>query len=644
MSATEARANASAELRHMLQDDEELLWRGTPNRRRLMTDALKVLVPVLVPLGMLGVFVLFIAGLAVEASGGDPISILPLFGGGAVVVFLLAVGGVFWVATRRYNHAEYAATDRRLVSFSGAFGRDASSVDWESVRDLEVSVGGIDGAFGTGTIHVATEGRGDVAFRYVERPHELAAALDRVRSGEADRVELSDASTETTTSVDTSSAAPSAAGAGVGTGTGVGSGAAASTADSGTGWEFGEKRQTDSSTPTTRVAGPGADDVSATLEGLLRDGEELRWHYRPPKRTYLLQSLVGAVLAGLVVWSIFYGMFVVVPVMADFAPLVESMLGVSATVAVAGGWVAVQGVWLAVMTAGAWQAKDRLEFAATDQRAIKVGGFVGVDTSAIEWENVTDVEGERNLMTRLFGTGNVVVRTGGRGSTYDGGGVRFGPLVDPMAALERVEAVRRGEDDGEPILVAGSGGAGDVSDLSVGTTSVESLSSQAHGMLRDGETLLWRGKPSVVPYAVPHLVGGLVLAGVGAVAVPYLGLFGVFMVLAGLSTAGKRTLSYRNVEYVATDQRVLWFGGAIGRDASSVDWSDVQDVEVDVGPFDGPFDTGTLRFSRAGRATPGERADAGGDREDAFAGVQFKRVPAARRVAEVLEQGRRAAE
>jgi hypothetical protein len=136
-------------------------------------------------------------------------------------------------------------------------------------------------------------------------------------------------------------------------------------------------------------------------------------------------------------------------------------------------------------------------------------------------------------------------------------------------------------------------------------TAIESLSRQARGMIRDDETLVWRGKPSVVPYVGPPLVGGLLLAGVGAVAAPFLGLFAVVLSLAGLSTAGKRALAYRNVEHVATDRRVLSFGGAVGRDSSSVDWSDVQDVKVDVGLGDGPFDTGTLRFSRAGRATPG---------------------------------------
>jgi membrane protein YdbS with pleckstrin-like domain len=186
------RAGATDELRHLLREDEELLWRGTPNRRRLVVDAVKAMIPVFVALGMIGVFVLFVAGLAVEASGGDPLSILPVFGGAAVVVAVLVVAVGLWYANRRHEYAEYAATDRRLISFGGGFGRDSSSVDWESVRDLEATVGGVDRAFGTGAIHVASKGRGDITFRYVERPHELAAALDRIRTGESQELEFGD--------------------------------------------------------------------------------------------------------------------------------------------------------------------------------------------------------------------------------------------------------------------------------------------------------------------------------------------------------------------------------------------------------------------------------------------------------------------
>lgn len=629
MSEHSRRAGATDELRRLLRDDEELLWRGTPNRRRLMVDAVKAMTPVFVALGLIGVFVMFVAGLAVEASGRDPLSILPVLGVAAVVVAVVVVAVGLWYANRRHEYAEYAATDRRLISFGGCFGRDSSSVDWEGVRDLEATVGGVDRAFGTGTVHVATEGRGDITFRYVDRPHELAAALDRVRTGESQAMEFGDQPGAPESSVEASSPTGTAGGSRTG-----GAGETDNSApDAGAGFEFGERRAGEDTGPAERVAGPDAEDVSETLEGLLRSGEKLQWHYRPPQRTYLRRTMVGSLLAGVIIWSLFYGLFVGGPVLAEFGPLVESLLGVPAVVAVAGGWVAVQVVWLVVMGLAAWNAKDRLEFAATDQRAIEVGGFVGLDTSAIEWSDVTDIEIKRNLMTKQFDTGSVRVQTGG-------GGVRFRPVVDPMPALETIEAIRRGEFTGEPVLVAGSGDDDALAGMEAQPTTVESLSRQARGMIRDEETLVWRGKPSVGPYVGPRLVGGLLLAGVGAVAAPFLGLFGMVLSLAGLGTAGKRALTYRNVEYVATDRRVLSFGGAVGRDSSSVDWSDVQDVEVDVGLVDGPFDTGTLRFSRAGRATPGERADAGGDGEEAFAGVQFERIPDAHRVAEVLERGR----
>lgn len=603
---------ASPELRRLLQESEELLWRTTPKRGRLLVDGFGALLPVLFVLWMFGVFVTFVAGLVVEANGGDPLSILPAVGAVASVVVLVAAGGAFWVAKRRYDNAEYAVTDRRLVSFSGAFGRDASSVEFDSIRDLEVSVGGIDSIFDTGTIHVATEGSGDLTFRYVERPHDLAAELDAVRSGDATGIDTFETPATTANSTPASSADAQT--------------------EAETGWEFGETNWSTSS-QTERHVGPGAEDVSETLLGLLRGGETLQWHYRPSKRLYFRQTMLSALLAGLLVVSIFYALFVVLPVLSDFGPLVESFFGVSATVAIAAGWVTVQTLWLVVMALAAWSVHDRLEFAATDQRVIKVGGFVGVDTSAAEWADVTDLEIKRNLMTRVFDTGNILVSTGGTAR------VRFGPVLEPLTHLNRLEAIRRGEAEETPILVAGETPSG-ISDTPAGTASVDSLSSHARRMLRDGETLVWRGTPSLVPFLVPSLLGGATLATLGTLAVPVLGLFGGVLAFVGIASAGKRALAYRNSEYVVTDQRVMSFGGAFGRDASSVEWSDVRNVETNVGPLDGPFDTGTLRFGRAGGSTAAERADTGNG-NDAFPGVTFERVPDARRVAERIERGRR---
>ena len=98
-----------------------------------------------------------------------------------------------------------------------------------------------------------------------------------------------------------------------------------------------------------------------------------------------------------------------------------------------------------------------------------------------------------------------------------------------MPALDTIEAVRRGEFTGEPVLIAGWGDDDALAGVHAEPTTAESLSRQARGMIRDDETLVWRGRPSVVPYVGPRLVGGLLLNGVGAVAAPFLGLFGAVL-------------------------------------------------------------------------------------------------------------------
>lgn len=615
---SDRRDAASDRLRELLRDDERLRWRGRPLRRRLLADVVRLVVPVLVVVSMVGVFVTWMVGLAVEFRGGDPTAVFPAVGAGAVLVVLLVVLAGLWVANRRYERAEYAATDRRLVSLTGAFGRDTSTVDWGSVRDLEVSVGALDGLFGTGTVRVATGGDGGVALRYLERPHEVASRLDSIRSAADPTGESRAADAPVAGPAPQSTTEPDRGQGGV----------------AGTGSAAGPTRRREWG---TREAERGAADVSATLEGLLRDGEALLWHYRPPERMLLAEYVVRGLLSGLLVATVFFGFAVGLPLYLEFRPAVESALGVDALAAIAAGWVAVLLLWTLALVGGAYRVSGRLEFAATDRRAIKVGGMVGPATSSVEWRHVTDVELDRILVSKLFGTAAVVVRSGGDGSTARGGGVRFGPVADPETALARVEAVRRGETDGAPILVGRTRSTGPAVDA----PDPGALSPGARRMLRDGEALHWAGSPALLPFAGPAVVGGAALAAAGV----FLrsngwGLFAVFLVLVGAGTAAKRLLHYRNAEYVATDERVLSFGGALGRDASSVDWADVRDVEVRTGPFDGPFGTGTLRFSRAGAATPAERRRTGGEDRSPFTGVRFQRVPDAHAVAETLERRR----
>lgn len=166
----------------MLDSDEDLQWFGKPHWRRMLLDLPRVAVPILVVLGMVGVFVAFNAALLLEFYGvyGGPV--WPAAVGAGIVVLVCVFGGLYAIARRLYAHAEYAVTDERLIRFGGALGRDYSAVDWRTVQDLEVAVDGLDRLFDTGTIQTVTAGSGGLTFRYVSDPYELVSDLETIRT------------------------------------------------------------------------------------------------------------------------------------------------------------------------------------------------------------------------------------------------------------------------------------------------------------------------------------------------------------------------------------------------------------------------------------------------------------------------------
>lgn len=155
-------------------------------------------------------------------------------------------------------------------------------------------------------------------------------------------------------------------------------------------------------------------------------------------------------------------------------------------------------------------------------------------------------------------------------------------------------------------------------------------SGDLEALLREGETIRWHARPRASPIYLSFLVKGAVI---GLFVVPWIG----FMLVAGVGLdVGSRPVQVglgliglyvlgvlaaarqrvHHAEYAATDQRLIQFGGIVGRDYSSTTWDKVRDVEVSVGVFDKPFDTGTVHLTVAGTGGP-----TGG------AGVEFAFIP-----------------
>lgn len=139
-------------------------------------------------------------------------------------------------------------------------------------------------------------------------------------------------------------------------------------------------------------------------------------------------------------------------------------------------------------------------------------------------------------------------------------------------------------------------------------------------ILGEDEELDWRTKPKKSAFLAVNIVkilGAFVLVGIFGSSM----VFGIGMVVFGpqLGTAISGVLTigilgifvwlvfhaYDLAEFAVTSNRLIQFGGIIGRDYSTVRWEDVQDFEVDVGIIDKIFGTGSIIARPAGAVNTG---------------------------------------
>lgn len=109
-----------------------------------------------------------------------------------------------------------------------------------------------------------------------------------------------------------------------------------------------------------------------------------------------------------------------------------------------------------------------------------------------------------------------------------------------------------------------------------------------------------------------YLVGGLLFAAAVTLAV----VVGCCYLLA--------CRTHALAEYAVTDRRLLRFGGLVGREYSAVHLGDVEHLEVDVGPIEARYGTGSVSAVTAGDG-----------------GVEFSHVRAPYDVLETVESVRR---
>jgi len=170
----------SAELENLLQSDEQLEWVVQPRTKaRFVTlGVVAAIVGVFLGLFAGGFFGVFIA--AALDSGW---AFLVVFLVGLVGVPMLLVGLVALLSFK--YKMEYAATNNRLITYGGSFGRDLDSVPVEKVQDAEFDVGMVQNFFDVGTATIDTDpGVESMQFSSVDNPSEVATAITKLAQRE----------------------------------------------------------------------------------------------------------------------------------------------------------------------------------------------------------------------------------------------------------------------------------------------------------------------------------------------------------------------------------------------------------------------------------------------------------------------------
>jgi uncharacterized membrane protein YdbT with pleckstrin-like domain/RNA polymerase subunit RPABC4/transcription elongation factor Spt4 len=444
----------------------------------------------------------------------------------AAVTFVLVV---VWsmrthVARWLFGTTEYAATNARLIRFGGVFGRRFSSIPLEGVQDTQYDISTTEKLFDVGTVTVDTEkGYERMAFPYTRSPADFAREANSLASR---------ARTEGTPSL-----------------------------GSKTTYEPGEGIVTE-------------DPADGLLDNVYPD-EDLLWVVRRDKTSRLLTDAPGMVVSALLVGGVFgaiafgavYGLTQSVPSATPVG------LGVGGVVAL-----------LTFVLSAVSYYFGATQYAATDRRIIEYDGRFGKHFESIPLTGVQDAEYHVSFAENLFGVGTVTVDTDRGYETMALSNVPNPPdVAREISRLAGSEIAHRSAVDPAEVSVADG-------------VDTETPSEEFRQNVHDDESITWVVTPDKNARLMKNVVQGIPGAAVAGVLVG--GIAGIFaagalgpqlaVVVGAIVFLGVIALAlfatvkqylFDKTEYAMTDDRLIDYSGAFGRELSSVPLKGVQDAE-----------------------------------------------------------------
>jgi membrane protein YdbS with pleckstrin-like domain len=167
-----ATTEPDAELTENLYPDEELLWVVRPDR----TTRLVAKLPHLVYKVVLWSVIVGTAAFYFADS-----SAVAMLAGGLVAGYLLFSGGKSVALEFIYGTRQYAATDRRIISYSGRFGKGCASIPLVGIQDAEYDSSTLRSWLGIGTVTLDTGlGYGTMSIGDIATPPVVAREIGRL--------------------------------------------------------------------------------------------------------------------------------------------------------------------------------------------------------------------------------------------------------------------------------------------------------------------------------------------------------------------------------------------------------------------------------------------------------------------------------
>ncbi|OGK20386.1 hypothetical protein A3C23_03910 [Candidatus Roizmanbacteria bacterium RIFCSPHIGHO2_02_FULL_37_13b] len=133
-------------------------------------------------------------------------------------------------------------------------------------------------------------------------------------------------------------------------------------------------------------------------------------------------------------------------------------------------------------------------------------------------------------------------------------------------------------------------------------------------VLDDNEKIIWQDKPTFIPFVasgLPFLGFGIIWGimdssfivkslsapmNLDLMLIPFF-LIHLMPLWLGILNFVRLFLVFNNTAYATTNRRILLRTGFLGIDFRSIDYDKIQDIRVDVNPFENMFGVGTIKIN-----------------------------------------------